>query len=105
MAESLAVRRSGHGPRKHRSGYLKAATTERPSLARVNEVLDVIAARDQHGEVLTAVRRFPARAAEFADWPEWVRPELRAAYQAKELRGRIRIRRRRRRRYTPGKMW
>jgi DEAD/DEAH box helicase domain-containing protein len=51
----------------------------------VNKVLDGIAARDQRGEVLTAVRRFPARTAEFADWPEWVRKELRAAYAGKGI--------------------
>jgi DEAD/DEAH box helicase domain-containing protein len=51
----------------------------------MNEVLSAFGERDYNGEVLTAVRRFPARAAEFADWPEWVRRELRAAYASKGI--------------------
>ncbi len=54
-------------------------------MSRVNEVLSAFAERDYDSEVLTAVRRFPARAAEFADWPEWVRPELRAVYASKGI--------------------
>src|SRR6266446_7906764 len=55
------------------------------TLARVNDVVNVLAERDHNGEVLTALRRFPARAAEFADWPDWVRGELRAAYASKGI--------------------
>jgi DEAD/DEAH box helicase domain-containing protein len=51
----------------------------------VSDVLNAFAERDHNGEVLTAVRRFPARAAEFSDWPEWMRPELRAAYASKGI--------------------
>jgi DEAD/DEAH box helicase domain-containing protein len=51
----------------------------------VNEVLTAFAERDYNSEVLTAVRRFPARAAEFADWPEWIQAELRSAYQSKGI--------------------
>ncbi len=51
----------------------------------MDDVLSAFAERDYNGEVLTAVRRFTARAAEFADWPEWVRPELRAAYASKGI--------------------
>jgi DEAD/DEAH box helicase domain-containing protein len=56
------------------------------AVARINEVLTAFAERDYNGEVLTAVRQFPARAAEFADWPEWVHAELRAAYQSNRMR-------------------
>jgi len=70
----MAVRRVG-----------PAAKSEESAIARVNAVLDGFAARDYNHEVLTAVRRFPARVAEFADWPEWVNAELRAAYASKGI--------------------
>ena len=56
------------------------------SLARVSQVLDTFAARDSNGEVLTAVRHYPAREAQWAEFPEWIHPELRAAYNAKGIR-------------------
>jgi DEAD/DEAH box helicase domain-containing protein len=56
------------------------------SLARVSQVLDTFAARDSHGEVLTAVRHYPAREAQWAEFPEWIHSELRAAYTAKGIR-------------------
>jgi len=68
MAHSLAVR---------------AAVPD--SLARVREVIEQLAARDHTGEVLTAVRHIPAREAQWAAIPEWVRPELAAAYAAKRI--------------------
>jgi len=70
MPESLAVRRS----------------TIPSSLTRVHEVLDAFAARDYDGELLTAVRHFPAREAQWADFPAWVHPDLAAAYAAKGIR-------------------
>src|SRR5438477_4301215 len=82
MSESLALRISGTSAAGAAEIGQKRSET---SIERVNAVLDWFAGRDDNGEVLTAVRRFPARAAEFADWPEWVRPELRAAYQAKGI--------------------
>src|ERR1700719_1603889 len=75
MSQSLAVRPA------LRTGAL--ALPEGLSDSAVREVLDLLAARDRDGEVLTAVRHFPARAAEFA---EWVRGDLRAAYLAKGIR-------------------
>jgi len=66
MSESLAVRAARNS-----------------SLARVEEIVTRLAERDRTGEVLTAVRHIPARAAQFAPMPEWVRPELAAAYAAK----------------------
>jgi len=58
------------------------------SMEAVREVLDHLAARDSagRGEVLTALEHIPARAAEYAPMPEWVRPELAAAYAAKGVR-------------------
>jgi len=70
MSESLAVRRSGIPT----------------SLTRVHEVLDAFAERDYNGELLTAVRHFPAREAQWADFPAWVHPDLAAAYAAKGIR-------------------
>jgi DEAD/DEAH box helicase domain-containing protein len=56
------------------------------SLVRVTQVLDSFASRDHTGEVLTAVRHYPAREAQWADFPEWLNADLRAAYNAKGIR-------------------
>ncbi|HYT19985.1 MAG TPA: DEAD/DEAH box helicase [Candidatus Polarisedimenticolia bacterium] len=69
MPESLAVRR--------------AETST--AITRVHEVLDAFAARDHNGETLTAVRHFPAREAQWADFPAWVNADLAAAYAAKGI--------------------
>src|SRR5437660_9512244 len=70
MPESLAVRRAG----------MSTAVT------RVHEVLESFAARDHNGEILTAVRHFPAREAQWADFPAWVHADLASAYAAKGIR-------------------
>jgi len=70
MPESLAVRRAG-------------TTT---SITRVHEVLDAFAARDLNGELLTAIRHFPAREAQWADFPAWVLSNLTDAYAGKGIR-------------------
>ena len=69
MPESLAVR--------------TAADTS--SINRVREVLDGFALRDRDGEILTAVRHFPARPAQWAQFPAWVHEDLRGAYKAKGI--------------------
>ena len=69
MLESLAVQ----------------AAIESSSIARVREVLDGFAARDRTGETLTAVRHFPARPAQWADFPSWTHTDLLAAYKAKHI--------------------
>jgi DEAD/DEAH box helicase domain-containing protein len=69
MGESLAVRAAGLS-----------------AVSRVREVLDGFASRDHTGEVLTAVRNFPARDAQWADFPLWVNADLAAAYAAKGIR-------------------
>ncbi len=79
MRETLTVRRNSDAER------VGVATRSGATIARVNDVLNAFADRNHNGEVLTAVRRFPARAAEFADWPEWIRPELRTAYASKGI--------------------
>src|SRR5438105_2815705 len=69
MLESLAVRR--------------AETST--AITRVHEVLDALAARDHNGDMLTAVRHFPAREAQWADFPSWVHPDLVSAYAEKGI--------------------
>jgi DEAD/DEAH box helicase domain-containing protein len=69
MPESLAVR--------------TAADTS--SITRVREVLDGFALRDRDGEILTAMRHFPARPAQWAQFPAWVHEDLQAAYNAKGI--------------------
>src|SRR6266704_920286 len=70
MPESLAVRKA----------IMSTAIT------RVHEVLDAFADRDHNGELLTAIRHFPAREAQWADFPAWVNADLAAAYAAKGIR-------------------
>jgi len=70
MPESLAVRRA------------EASS----AITRVHEVLEAFADRDFNGELLTAVRHFPAREAQWADFPAWVHPDLASAYAAKGIR-------------------
>jgi DEAD/DEAH box helicase domain-containing protein len=83
MPDSLAVRLAAVTP-------IDFARSENPrpstALARVSEVLDTLAQRDATGEILTAVRHYPARAAQFAEFPSWVQKESREAYQAKGIR-------------------
>jgi DEAD/DEAH box helicase domain-containing protein len=42
--------------------------------------------RDPTGEIITAVRRFPAKEAQWADFPDWMHADLIAAYAAKGVR-------------------
>jgi DEAD/DEAH box helicase domain-containing protein len=77
MSHSLAVQRA-----TTREALEASAGS---SLAGVREVLDGFAARDVTGEVLTAVRYFPAREARWADFPAWAHPDVVAAYRTKEI--------------------
>ena len=81
MPDSLAVRLAKLSPPQP----VEPARTS-SSLARVSQVLDTFASRDHTGEVLTAVRHYPAREAQWADFPGWLSAELRAAYNAKGIR-------------------
>jgi DEAD/DEAH box helicase domain-containing protein len=82
MAESLAVRFAKPATFDTASEAQRGSST----LARVNQVLEGFTARDHAGELLTAVRHYPARAAQWAEFPEWVHADLRAAYSAKGIR-------------------
>jgi DEAD/DEAH box helicase domain-containing protein len=55
------------------------------TIVKVDEVLSSFAERDYDNQILTAVRRFPARAAEYVEWPEWVSASLREVYRAKAI--------------------
>src|SRR5271163_1246990 len=76
MGETLAIR-----PAKPSGKSL--VNSQAASMEAVRGALEELAARDQTGDVLTALQHIPARAAEYAPMPEWVRPELAAAYAAK----------------------
>jgi DEAD/DEAH box helicase domain-containing protein len=78
MADSLAVRAA------KTSAFEGTGTSS--TLTRVGQVLDTFAARDHKGEVLTAVRHYPARAAQWAEFPEWLHEDVRGAYNDKGIR-------------------
>ena len=84
MGESLAVRTTGASsqPIFGAPGTPGSST----AITRVHQVLDVLAARDVHGEILTAVRHYPAREAQWADFPGWTNADLRDAYAGKGIR-------------------
>jgi DEAD/DEAH box helicase domain-containing protein len=83
MPDSLAVRLAGVTP-------IDIARTEMTrssnALARVTQVLDTFAERDATGEILTAVRHYPARTAQWAEFPSWTNADLKAAYISKGVR-------------------
>jgi DEAD/DEAH box helicase domain-containing protein len=53
------------------------------ALTEVHELIRELAPNDQANEVVTAVHHIPAREAQWAPMPEWVRTELVRAYRAK----------------------
>src|SRR6266436_274683 len=83
MAESLAVRKAGVADEV--SADVPAIPRSSTAITRVHQVLDVLAARDIHGEILTAVRHYPAREAQWADFPGWTNADLREAYAGKGI--------------------
>jgi DEAD/DEAH box helicase domain-containing protein len=85
MSELLAVRPAQDSPGK-RSAASPAQDPRSTAITRVHEVLDAFSQRDPHGEILTAVRHFPAREPQWADFPAWVHADLVAAYAAKGIR-------------------
>src|SRR5215469_1343353 len=68
------------------NAYSLARTGSSSTLARVTQVLDGFASRDHSGEMLTAVRHYPARGAQWAEFPDWATTDLRAAYRAKGIK-------------------
>ena len=61
------------------------AVRPRTTIEAVRDVLSEFSSRDRTGEILTAVKHFPAREGSFAPMPEWVHPALTAAYRAKGI--------------------
>src|SRR5215469_3722945 len=68
------------------NAYTLARGRQSSTLARVTQVLDAFASRDGDGEILTALRHYPAREAQWESFPEWVNPDLHAAYNAKGIK-------------------
>jgi len=83
MSESLAVRAAASSAGSIDSSIDRSQGAT--SLTRVHEILESFASCDIHGEILTAIRHYPARAAEWAEFPAWVGPHLVAAYAAKGI--------------------
>ncbi len=84
MSQTLAVRRTNSTLQAGRADGSELAQGS-TNITRVQEVLEVFAKRDAHGEILTAVRHFPAREAQWADFPAWVHSDLAAAYGGKGI--------------------
>jgi DEAD/DEAH box helicase domain-containing protein len=80
LSEGLAIR-AGLQPVSEKLAQRRAES----SIAKVNQVLTDFAERDYHHEILTAIRHFPARVAQYADWPEWIQPSLREVYRSKGI--------------------
>jgi DEAD/DEAH box helicase domain-containing protein len=64
----------------------RAPETLPTPMTRAFGVVNGFLERDPTGEIITAVRRFPAREAEFAEFPSWIHSDLTAAYKAKGVR-------------------
>jgi DEAD/DEAH box helicase domain-containing protein len=85
MAESLAVRSAKTAATSADLNANPDGEHNSSTVARVSRVLDGFAARDHAGEMLTTVRHYPARAAQWAEFPAWMHADLRAAYNAKGI--------------------
>jgi len=75
------------------------------TLTRVTQVLDTFAARDRDGETLTAVRHYPAREAQWAEFPEWVHGTFARLTTPREFGNFTLIKRRRRKPCTQARTW
>jgi DEAD/DEAH box helicase domain-containing protein len=64
----------------------RAPETLPTPMTRAFGVVNGFVERDPTGEIITAVRRFPAREAEFAEFPSWIHTDLVDAYKAKGVR-------------------
>jgi DEAD/DEAH box helicase domain-containing protein len=64
----------------------RAPETMPTPMTRAFGVVNGFLERDPTGEIITAVRRFPAREAEFSEFPSWIHSDLVAAYKAKGVR-------------------
>ena len=76
---------SGYGLALQPAGETVRALNPKTTIDTVQEALSALAGRYRADEVLTAVRHIPAREAKFVAMPDWVRPELAAAYRGKGI--------------------
>ncbi|HKV47719.1 MAG TPA: DEAD/DEAH box helicase [Candidatus Acidoferrales bacterium] len=67
------------------SGLSALAVRGQSTLDTVQDALASLAGRYRADEVLTSIKHIPARDAQFRPMPDWVRPELAAAYRAKGI--------------------
>jgi DEAD/DEAH box helicase domain-containing protein len=87
VTATLAVRSAPNAPDNGPAASLSSSEERRSTaITGVQQVLDVFAQSDPHGEILTAIRRFPQREPQWADFPAWVPAKLVAAYAAKGIR-------------------
>ena len=77
IAEAAETSGTGH------SGGAAIARVRRDAGIEVRDAVERLAAQYPAGEVITCIKQIPAREAQFAPTPEWVRPELAAVYRAK----------------------
>jgi DEAD/DEAH box helicase domain-containing protein len=68
-----------------KAGPETALHTPVNTIEAFRDTLATLAGRYRADEVLTAVKHLPAREAQFRPMPDWVCPELRAAYRAKGI--------------------
>jgi DEAD/DEAH box helicase domain-containing protein len=85
MPKSLAVR-PAYDASGTASGAASGPNRGSGAITRVAHVVEAFSDRDPHGEILTAIRHFPAREAQWAEFPAWMRGDLLAAYAAKGIR-------------------
>jgi DEAD/DEAH box helicase domain-containing protein len=55
------------------------------TVGTLESALSHLSARYRHDEIVTAIKHIPAREGQFRPLPNWVRPELAAAYRAKGI--------------------
>jgi len=67
------------------SGLGALAVRGQSTLDTVQDALASLAGRYRADEVLTSIKHIPARDAQFRPMPDWVRPELAAAYRAEGI--------------------
>jgi DEAD/DEAH box helicase domain-containing protein len=77
IAEAAETSGTGH------SGGAAIARVRRDAGIEVRDAVERLAAQYPAGEVITCIKQIPAREAQFAPTPQWVRPELAAVYRAK----------------------
>jgi DEAD/DEAH box helicase domain-containing protein len=85
MPPSLAVIPTTNAPQRRASDFL-AQLIDGTELTPVHEALQSLAERDTHGEIFTAIRRFPARPAQWAEFPCWIGQAIIRAYASKGIR-------------------